>query len=504
MANEVEERVPKVFMSYSHDSHEHKKWVGELASKLVENGIDVILDQWDLGLGDDVPKFMEKSVSEADRVLMVCTETYVKKADAGKGGVGYEAMVVTGELIRDLGTSKFIPVIRQISGESVLPKAVGTRFYVNLSDGQQLEEQFEILLRELHQVPVTVKPLLGKNPFATQPSGIEVPIKMEANTAIPDIREYNKDVKRVYQTALLIARQGDLVAWRRIVRQAKEPISQALLRWRQKYEPALPREIKDMQIAALEGMSSYAALMSIALAGVESGREKFANQVSLIDEILTPRDWNRAGYVQIVDFPKSIAYIYQALHGAICLQTNQLLLAIKFARTKVLLPGEGASFPLYVIHDVVGWPESLGRNSSEAYKFIATLPNEWEWLIEIFGNSAEYREAVCSYYMALNVLEFIDTIAEGKEKILEEKEIYLDVPLCFLEEDDEVARRAYRLLINDPNAIKSFWRNLKVEDTVVKKYWPLWINHLKYWIGKTRPFAFGRHVVHENLIIDLE
>ena len=65
--------------------------------------MDVILDQWDLGLGDDVPKFMEKAVGDADRVLMICTEPYVHKADEGKGGVGYEAMIVTGELVSKRG-----------------------------------------------------------------------------------------------------------------------------------------------------------------------------------------------------------------------------------------------------------------------------------------------------------------------------------------------------------------------------------------------------------------
>lgn len=120
-------------MSYSHDSPEHKRWVTDFSSNLVKNGIDVILDQWDLGLGDDVPKFMEKSVSSSDRVLMICTEPYVHKADDGVGGVGYEAMVVTGELVRNIGTSKFIPVIRQKIAEKILPKSMSTRFYVDMS-----------------------------------------------------------------------------------------------------------------------------------------------------------------------------------------------------------------------------------------------------------------------------------------------------------------------------------------------------------------------------------
>ena len=43
---------PKVFISYSHDSPEHRRWVSELGAKLRDNGVDAILDQWDLGPGD--------------------------------------------------------------------------------------------------------------------------------------------------------------------------------------------------------------------------------------------------------------------------------------------------------------------------------------------------------------------------------------------------------------------------------------------------------------------
>lgn len=188
MINKEEKKVSKVFISYSHDSADHKQWVGELASRLRENGIDVILDQWDSGPGNDIPKFMENGVSEADRLLMICTEPYVRKADERKGATGYEAMIVAGELERNLGTSKFIPIIRQEAGSCLLPKSVSTRFYVNLSDDQNFEDQFELLLRELHQEPAVVKPPLGNNPFAKQPSSIETTaqiIKAIPQTSLP-------------------------------------------------------------------------------------------------------------------------------------------------------------------------------------------------------------------------------------------------------------------------------------------------------------------------------
>ena len=47
---------PRVFVSYSHDTEPHKDWVLQLATRLVANGVDVILDQWDLTLGGDLPQ----------------------------------------------------------------------------------------------------------------------------------------------------------------------------------------------------------------------------------------------------------------------------------------------------------------------------------------------------------------------------------------------------------------------------------------------------------------
>jgi len=50
---------------------------------------------------------------------------------------------------------------------------MGTRFHVNLSEGQKFDEEFEELLRELHNEPALKKPPLGKNPFSITPAGNE-------------------------------------------------------------------------------------------------------------------------------------------------------------------------------------------------------------------------------------------------------------------------------------------------------------------------------------------
>jgi hypothetical protein len=80
-------KEPDVFISYSHDSKDHKKWVIDLASALESNGVRVRLDQWDVEFGDDLPRYMQEAVTNSDRVLVICTPTYKRKAEAGIGGL---------------------------------------------------------------------------------------------------------------------------------------------------------------------------------------------------------------------------------------------------------------------------------------------------------------------------------------------------------------------------------------------------------------------------------
>jgi formylglycine-generating enzyme required for sulfatase activity len=157
---------PRVFLSYSHDSEAHRAWVRELAERLVQGGVEVTLDQWDLRPGGDVVRFMDLGIRDADRVLMVCTANYVAKAEERKGGAGYEGMVVTGHVARATDTIKFVPIVRGNSGEPLVPGFLGQRLWLDFRNDGLFEERLEELLRELHGAPRHPKPPLGCNPFA--------------------------------------------------------------------------------------------------------------------------------------------------------------------------------------------------------------------------------------------------------------------------------------------------------------------------------------------------
>jgi hypothetical protein len=159
--------APKAFISYSHDSSTHKDWVLKLASDLRAKGVDVVLDQWDLVAGQDVSMFMQRGISDADRVIMVCSSTYVTKSEEGIGGAGYERLIVTGEMVSSIDTIKFIPILRGVSGSKKTPSFLGPRMYIDFENNSEYELKLTELARQIHGAPAISKPPLGPNPFSS-------------------------------------------------------------------------------------------------------------------------------------------------------------------------------------------------------------------------------------------------------------------------------------------------------------------------------------------------
>lgn len=164
--------IPKCFISYSHDNESHKEWVLNLATRLVKNGVDVILDQWDLRLGGDLPSFMEGGLTEVDRVICVCSEAYVSKANEGSGGVGYEKMILTSELMNNINSEKIIPLIKSNVAPKVTPVFLQTKRYIDFRNETDYENSYSDLIMEIHGEYIKARPALGKNPFEISESPI--------------------------------------------------------------------------------------------------------------------------------------------------------------------------------------------------------------------------------------------------------------------------------------------------------------------------------------------
>lgn len=168
--------VPKIFISYSHDTQEHKDWVLKLATQLRGHGVDVILDQFDLHIGSDLRFFMEQGLCSSAMVLCVCSETYVNKVNSGKGGSGYEGMIMTQELLSNANTNYIIPIVRNNNSIKKVPTALGSKLYIDFSDDAVYYDKYRELLEKIHGEDLKKKPPIGKNPFSSE-TALEIDVK---------------------------------------------------------------------------------------------------------------------------------------------------------------------------------------------------------------------------------------------------------------------------------------------------------------------------------------
>jgi hypothetical protein len=118
--------APKVFISYSWTSDEYAEWVKELAAKLRDNGVDVILDRWRLKPGQDKYAFMEQMVTDPEmkKVVVLCDKRYAERADRREGGVGTESTIISQEVYNQVGQEKFIPVVTERGPGGEIPAGV--------------------------------------------------------------------------------------------------------------------------------------------------------------------------------------------------------------------------------------------------------------------------------------------------------------------------------------------------------------------------------------------
>lgn len=147
-----------VFISYSHDSAEHKNWVKELSNQLSNRGISVIYDESDLKPGYEIDKFMRESIDSADFVLVIGTPHYRNKAEVemqGYTSVEYQYIRQATKELRDAGRQeeaekKFIAILRAGDEKDSIPQHIRGKFWVDLRDtNPQYDEYLEKLCKQL-------------------------------------------------------------------------------------------------------------------------------------------------------------------------------------------------------------------------------------------------------------------------------------------------------------------------------------------------------------------
>jgi hypothetical protein len=160
--------VPKVFVSYAHESAEHKAQVLAFATFLREAGIEAVLDLWSADARQDWYAWAIREMTDADFVLVVASERYRATGD-GNGpstenrGVQSEAALLRELVYADRGTwlPKALPVL--LPGHTVdqiplfLQPHTASRFQVTSFDATGAEELLRVILRQ----PGYIAPEIG-------------------------------------------------------------------------------------------------------------------------------------------------------------------------------------------------------------------------------------------------------------------------------------------------------------------------------------------------------
>ena len=89
---------PRVFISHTALSPARQDWLEELYKFLRRNGVNARLDSRSLRPGMDLVQWMCNELEQAHRVLLICDDRYSDRADGRHGGVGWETMLIQGDL----------------------------------------------------------------------------------------------------------------------------------------------------------------------------------------------------------------------------------------------------------------------------------------------------------------------------------------------------------------------------------------------------------------------
>lgn len=162
--------MPRVFISYSHDSPEHKEWVLQVSEQLRVNGLECSIDRYVHGFPPEGwPSWMENQIEQADYVLLVCTPVYLQRFrgedTAGGHGVTFEGLIITQTLYDVFNhNTKFIPVIPETGCIDHVPLTL--KRYNTYSLPKDYDALYRVLTAqpEIIATPVgSIKPMPPRN-----------------------------------------------------------------------------------------------------------------------------------------------------------------------------------------------------------------------------------------------------------------------------------------------------------------------------------------------------
>lgn len=168
--DEIPDNAKIAFISYSWDNDAHKEWVRKLSDALMQHGVFTLFDRY-IPKGYPLTRFMDRGIDIADRVIVVGSPEYLRKCNnLASGGAPYENCIISSELMTDIATTKYLPVIHGGSFDECLPAKLSKRLGIDFGDDSLFDEKIDELVRTIYGISECPRPALGPVPdFNSQP-----------------------------------------------------------------------------------------------------------------------------------------------------------------------------------------------------------------------------------------------------------------------------------------------------------------------------------------------
>jgi len=160
-----------VFISYKWEDDAHNEWVKKLATDLRRAGIEAILDQWEVRLGDSFTDYMTSRISKADVFLFIMTTKSVEAVENASrhgGAVKFEMQMATAR--RTAGEAmRLIPIYRE--GKKAAAHVRDHR-YLDFRDDSRYAMNIRSLVNDLLGISVA-PPVVRRTSQTAPPSDIQ-------------------------------------------------------------------------------------------------------------------------------------------------------------------------------------------------------------------------------------------------------------------------------------------------------------------------------------------
>jgi hypothetical protein len=296
----------------------------------------------------------------------------------------------------------------------------------------------------------------------------------------------------VLPAALELARTNDLLGWRQLQNQLRRDFVERILPWRKERESKWPGDRnKEGGVAYTDSLLEFSmGRLIFGLAGVYSNNAALADQRQVVEDLLSVPDWNRGGTTAIIEAPRTLVFLFQYLHGALCMAYKQPDLALQLARMAVPDPDRADTWPLWRDHGLVGWPKLLGGTCDWAWEYLCSVRDRQPILAEFFPLKSDYEGALAAYSMLIVMHEVADDASSATPEALGNPDNFrLDFPPLFVGMSREVLTVAARQTLRNKQVVDRVAAQALTRADVMQKLWPA---------RRKAIFRWGSEVFHRH------